>query len=80
MPGEEVKNILLSANEEGLEELTERATEKEDSGDARGTRLVKAAKSAVVFQTAQIRKNTLRSVISRGTGAPEPTCVFTEEL
>lgn len=80
MPGEEVKNILLSANEEGLEELTERATEKEDSGNARGTRLVKAAKSAVVFQTAQIRKNTLRSVIPRGTGAPEPTCVFTEEL
>lgn len=80
MPGEEVKNILLSANEEGLEELTERATEKEDSGDARGTRLVKAAKSAVVFQTAQIRKDTLRSVIPRGTGTLEPTCVFTEEL
>lgn len=80
MLGEEVKNILWSANEEGLEELTERATEKEGRGDAQGTRPVKAAKSAAVFQTAQIRKDTLRSIIPRGTGAPEPTCVFTVEL
>lgn len=36
MPGEEVKSVLLSVNEEGLEELTEGSTEKEDSGDAQG--------------------------------------------